>query len=54
MVYGFFIVMLLGFYVLFDSGVFGCGMVFFFWIMVFNLFVVVVFWSFMVDVFFNM
>lgn len=52
-VYGFFIVTLLGFYVLFDSGVPGRGMAFFFWITVFNLFAVAVFWSFMADVFSN-
>jgi len=50
---GFFIVTLLGFYVLFDSGVPGRGMAFFFWITVFNLFAVAVFWSFMADVFSN-
>ncbi|WP_313346730.1 MFS transporter [Stenotrophomonas sp.] len=52
-VYGFFIVTLLGFYALFDSGVPGRGMLFFFWITVFNLFAVAVFWSFMADVFSN-
>lgn len=52
-VYGFFIATLLGFYVLFDSGVPGRGMAFFFWITVFNLFAVAVFWSFMADVFSN-
>ena len=52
-VYGFFIVTLLGFYVLFDSGVPGRGMAFFLWITVFNLFAVAVFWSFMADVFSN-
>ena len=52
-VYGFFIVTLLGFYLLFDSGVPGRGMAFFFWVMVFNLFAVAVFWSFMADVFSN-
>jgi AAA family ATP:ADP antiporter len=52
-VYGFFIVTLLGFYVLFDSGVPGRGMLFFFWTTVFNLFAVAVFWSFMADVFSN-
>ena len=49
-VYGFFIVTLLGFYALFDSGVAGRGMAFFLWITVFNLFAVAVFWSFMADV----
>ncbi|QNA96584.1 MFS transporter [Stenotrophomonas maltophilia] len=52
-VYGFFIVTLLGFYMMFDSGVPGRGMAFFFWITVFNLFAVAVFWSFMADVFSN-
>jgi AAA family ATP:ADP antiporter len=52
-VYGFFIVTLLVFYVLFDSGVPGRGMAFFLWITVFNLFAVAVFWSFMADVFSN-
>ena len=52
-VYGFFIITLLGFYVLFDSGVPGRGMAFFLWITVFNLFAVAVFWSFMADVFNN-
>jgi ATP:ADP antiporter, AAA family len=52
-VYGFFIVTLLGFYGLFHSSVPGRGMAFFFWIMVFNLFAVAVFWSFMADVFSN-
>ncbi len=53
-VYGFFIVTLLGFYLLFNSNVPGRGMAFFFWVMVFNLFAVAVFWSFMADVFSNM
>jgi len=52
-VYGFFIVTLLGFYLMFDSGMPGRGMAFFFWITVFNLFAVAVFWSFMADVFNN-
>ncbi|WP_313442042.1 MFS transporter [Stenotrophomonas sp.] len=52
-VYGFFIVTLLGFYALFDSSVPGRGMAFFLWVMVFNLFAVAVFWSFMADVFSN-
>lgn len=51
--YGFFIATLLGFYVLFDSGVPGRGMAFFIWIAVFNLFAVALFWSFMADVFSN-
>ncbi len=51
--YGFFIATLLGFYVMFNSGVPGRGMAFFFWITVFNLFAVAVFWSFMADVFSN-
>ena len=51
--YGFFIVTLLVFYVLFDSGVPGRGMAFFLWAAVFNLFAVAVFWSFMADVFSN-
>lgn len=50
-IYGFFIVTLLLFYVIFDSGVPGRGMAFFLWITVFNLFAVAVFWSFMADVF---
>jgi len=53
LVYGFFIVTLLLFYVLFDTGVPGRGMAFFLWISVFNLFAVAVFWSFMADVFSN-
>lgn len=52
-VYGFFILTLLGFYVMFETGVPGRGMAFFFWITVFNLFAVAVFWSFMADVFSN-
>ncbi|HYG06575.1 MAG TPA: MFS transporter [Stenotrophomonas sp.] len=52
-VYGFFIVTLLVFYVLFDSSVPGRGMAFFLWASVFNLFAVAVFWSFMADVFSN-
>ena len=52
-VYGFFILTLLGFYLLFNSNVPGRGMAFFFWVMVFNLFAVAVFWSFMADVFSN-
>jgi len=40
-------------FLMFDSGVPGRGMAFFFWITVFNLFAVAVFWSFMADVFSN-
>ncbi len=53
LVYGFFIVTLLVFYVMFNAGVPGRGMAFFFWIAVYNLFAVAVFWSFMADVFSN-
>ncbi len=53
LVYGFFIVTLLLFYVLFHTGVPGRGMAFFLWITVFNLFAVAVFWSFMADIFSN-
>jgi AAA family ATP:ADP antiporter len=52
-VYGFFILNLLAFYVVVQSG-FGLqtiGPIFFVWLSVFNLFVVSVFWSFMADVF---
>jgi AAA family ATP:ADP antiporter len=52
-VYGFFIVTLLGFYFAFESGMPGRGMAYFLWIAVFNLFAVAVFWSFMADVFSN-
>src|SRR5690606_22233312 len=52
-IYGFFIVTLLLFYAMFDSGVPGRGMAFFLWITVFNLFAVAVFWSFMADVYDN-
>ena len=51
--FGFFILCLLGFHLLFDSGVAGRGMVFFLWVTVFNVFSVAVFWSFMADVFSN-
>ena len=51
--YGFFISTLLGFYLLFDSGVAGRGMAFFLWLTVFNLFAVAVFWSFMADIYTN-
>lgn len=50
-VYGFFIVTLLLFHWMFDSGLPGRGMAFFLWLTVFNLFAVAVFWSFMADVF---
>lgn len=52
-VYGFFIVNLLIFYWAFSSGVSvsATAKVFFVWLSVFNLFVVSVFWSFMVDIF---
>ena len=49
--FGFFILCLLGFHQLFDSRVAGRGMVFFLWVTVFNVFSVAVFWSFMSDVF---
>jgi AAA family ATP:ADP antiporter len=51
--YGFFILCLLGFHSLFDSQVAGRGLVFFVWVTVFNVFSVAVFWSFMADVFSN-
>ena len=53
-VYGFFIINILLFFVLYRSGVVApqhLARVFFVWVSVFNLFVVSVFWSFMVDVF---
>jgi len=50
-VYGFFILTLLLFYVLYQREVPGRGMAFFWWVTVFNLFAVAVFWSFMADVF---
>ena len=49
--FGFFILCLLGFYLLFHSQVAGRGMAFFLWVTVFNVFSVAVFWSFMADVF---
>lgn len=52
-IYGFFIVTLLLFYVMFDSGVAGRGLAFILWITVFNLFAVAVFWSFMSDIYTN-
>ncbi|MEG3191341.1 NTP/NDP exchange transporter [Lysobacter sp. D1-1-M9] len=50
-VYLVFVGCLVGFYWLFDREVAGRGAAFFIWIMVFNLFAVSVFWSFMADVF---
>jgi AAA family ATP:ADP antiporter len=50
-VYGVFIACLGVFWVLFDLDVPGRGAAFFIWVAVFNLFAVVVFWSFMADVF---
>lgn len=52
-VYGFFILCLLAFHVVFESALPGRGMAFFLWLTVFNLFAVAVFWSFMADVFSN-
>lgn len=49
--FGFFILCLLGFHLLFDSQVPGRGLAFFLWVTVFNVFSVAVFWSFMADVF---
>lgn len=51
--FGFFILCLLGFYALFDRDIGGRGMAFFLWVTVFNVFSVSVFWSFMADVFSN-
>ncbi|MGD9851079.1 MAG: NTP/NDP exchange transporter [Nitrospirales bacterium] len=53
MVYGFFILNILGFFVVLSSGqgLATVAPVFFVWLSVFNLFVVSVFWSFMADVF---
>jgi ATP:ADP antiporter, AAA family len=51
--FGFFILCLLGFYALFNSQVAGRGLAFFLWVTVFNVFSVAVFWSFMADVFSN-
>ena len=51
LVYSFFVACLIGFHLLFDSGIAGRGAVFFIWLAVFNLFAVTVFWSFMADVF---
>jgi len=50
-VYGFFILTLLVFYILYQREIPGRGMAFFWWVTVFNLFAVAVFWSFMADVF---
>ncbi|MGO1719786.1 MAG: MFS transporter, partial [Luteimonas sp.] len=50
-IYGFFIVTLLLFYAMFDSGMPGRGLAFILWLTVFNLFAVAVFWSFMADVY---
>lgn len=49
--FGFFILCLLVFHLLFDSQVAGRGLAFFLWVTVFNVFSVAVFWSFMADVF---
>jgi AAA family ATP:ADP antiporter len=49
--FGFFILCLLGFHLLFDSRIAGRGLVFFIWMTVFNVFSVAMFWSFMADVF---
>lgn len=50
-IYGFFIVCLVGFYAVFDREIAGRGAVFFIWVAVFNLFAVSVFWSFMSDIY---
>ncbi len=52
-VYLFFIACLFWFWWAFDSGASGRGALFFVWVAVFNLFAVMVFWSFMADVFDN-
>lgn len=51
--YGLFFVMLLGFFLLLKSNLFpsAVAIAFFIWLSVFNLFIVSVFWSFMVDVY---
>ena len=54
LLFGFFIVCLLGFHALFDLNIGGRGMAFFLWVTVFNVFSVTVFWSFMADVFSNL
>lgn len=53
LVYLFFIACLIGFWWAFDTDVPGRGALFFIWVAVFNLFAVMVFWSFMADVFDN-
>jgi len=50
-VYGFFIITLLGFYAIYQQEVPGRGIAFIIWLTIFNLFAVTVFWSFMADVF---
>jgi len=50
-IYGVFILCLIGFYAIFDQEVAGRGAVFFIWVAVFNLFAVSVFWSFMSDIY---
>jgi len=53
LVYGFFVLNLLGFHALFDAAIAPArtAMVFFVWVSVYNLFVVSVFWSFMAELF---
>ena len=50
-IYGVFILCLLGFYSLFEQKTDGRGALFFIWLAVFNLFAVSVFWSFMADIY---
>ena len=50
-IYGVFILCLLGFYTLFEQKTDGRGALFFIWLAVFNLFAVSVFWSFMADIY---
>ncbi len=50
-IYGIFILCLIGFYAVFDREIAGRGAVFFIWVAVFNLFAVSVFWSFMSDIY---
>lgn len=50
-IYGVFILCLIGFYAIFDREIAGRGAVFFIWVAVFNLFAVSVFWSFMSDIY---
>ena len=50
-IYGVFILCLLGFYSLFEQKSDGRGALFFIWLAVFNLFAVSVFWSFMADIY---